>query len=114
MAHIRVENEHNCLFLRFGEEITLDTTREMKEEIASTLAEGDFTCLVADLSQVRFIDSSGIGFLVFLNAQTRNLSRFMCLYRPAEQVRKTLDLVQLTTFFKIYDSHEELLASLPL
>ena len=57
--------------------------------------------VVIDLSDVTFMDSSGIGFLVSANTRMRSAGRAFYLYRLSKPVEKTLGLVQLLQFFKV-------------
>jgi len=113
MEAYRVENRDTLLFLHFSGAITLDTTTEIKDGIADILAKGDFEHMVINLSDISFMDSSGIGFLVALNTKVKATGKTMHLFRPTTQVLKTLELVQLRTFFHILDDEDDLTAILP-
>jgi anti-sigma B factor antagonist len=113
MEAYRVERRDGSLFLIFNGAITLETTTEIKDQIAKLQEEGGFDNLIIDLSEISFMDSSGIGFLVALNNKVKNVGQTMYLYRPTTQVLKTLELVQLRTFFNILDDEDDLTAILP-
>ncbi|SDB29503.1 anti-sigma B factor antagonist [Desulfonatronum thiosulfatophilum] len=102
MAELRYESFGIWSKLVFSGKITYEITQKMKGEVEAQLLEmGEGTILVCDLSQVTFLDSSGIGCLVFLNNKMHQKGGSCCLYHPSDVVLKTLDLVQLTTFFDV-------------
>lgn len=110
MEAFKIEHRDNLLLVSFSGEITLEVTNQLKSQMEVTIKQGDFDNLVVDLADISFMDSSGIGFLVAMNTKIMGLDKKMYLYRPSEQVRKTLALVQLSTFFKMIEDEDELLA----
>ncbi len=84
-------------------EVIYCTVREFLEQNLS---------VVLNLSDVTFIDSSGLGMLVRLVGTTRNkkMRVLFCGMKPA--IRKIFDLTALATFFEIRDTEEEALAAL--
>ena len=108
METVKIERKTDTLFLYISGEITLERTGILKQETEELLKAGSFSNLVLELSKVSFVDSSGIGFLVSLNTKIRSMGRRMYLLKPSIQIKKTLDLVQLTTFFHIVEHEAEL------
>ena len=72
------------------------------------MARKDIRALVLDLRQVVYLDSSGISMLIAVNTRMQSVGTPFYLYDPSEQVRKTLDMVQLISFFKLLDTEEDL------
>jgi len=107
-----VERRDNALRINFKGEITLEITTDIKKQIDSTLKEPGFQAVIIDLSQITFIDSSGIGFLVALNTRVMGQGKALYLFQPSGQVVKTLELVQLANFFKTLKNEDELKAVL--
>jgi N-acetylglucosaminyldiphosphoundecaprenol N-acetyl-beta-D-mannosaminyltransferase len=56
-------------------------------------------CLL-DLSNVRFIDSTGVGLLIRLQKRAHLSGRQVILVSPSPAVRRSLDLMQLSSFFR--------------
>ena len=79
---------------------------DLKEQMLQLFDEGKCN-LVIDLSQVRFIDSSGLGALVsgFKNASAREGSLKLCCLQP--QVRSMFELTRLHRVFEILPTLEE-------
>lgn len=102
------QEKDGCLVARYAGEITMEVTQDFKREVEKALEGSDAKALVLDLSQVSFMDSSGIGFLVACNTRLQTSGRVLALLAPSSQVRKTLALVQLMEFFKVAESEDEL------
>ena len=114
MANLTYESYEGWTKILFCGDITCELSQKVKPEAEALLASlGNNPVLVCDLSQVRFLDSSGIGLLVFLNNKLRQKSGRFFLYQPSEAVRKILELVQLLAFFELVDDEVELLTQLP-
>lgn len=63
--------------------------------------------IVLDLSQVVFIDSSGIGALVFGCRRSREKNGALTLAALSEQVRHVLGVMGLLKVFAVFDTVEE-------
>lgn len=114
MAYLNHEI-HDCwVRVPLSGNLTCELTQKIRGEAEAFLAGlGEQPVLACDLSAVRFLDSSGIGFLVFLNNKIRQKGGRLFLMQPSAEVRKTLDLVQLLSFFDLVDNEVELLAQIP-
>lgn len=62
--------------------------------------------VIVDISEVRYINSSGIGVLITLLTKARNKGGELCLINPSESVQKLLIITKLQAIFKVYDSVE--------
>ncbi len=83
---------------------------DLKEQMLQLFDDGKCN-LVIDLSEVRFVDSSGLGALVsgFKNASARDGSLKLCSLQP--QVRSMFELTRLHRVFEIFASVDEALES---
>lgn len=106
MEGLRIEQRGDALVVTIGGELTMENVPDLKQEVEKTL-KGDYGKLVLELSEVSFIDSSGIGFLVSMSTRVTNAGKSFSLLRPSPQVTKTLELVQLIRYFSILDSDGE-------
>jgi len=70
------------------------------------IAEGLILCVV-DISEIRYINSSGIGVLITLLTKFRNKEGEMCLIKPSENVKKLLIITKLNAIFKVAQSYDE-------
>ncbi len=113
METFRIEQKEDTIIIAFAGEITLEITSELKRQIDDALGDSVFENLIVDLAEITFMDSSGIGFLVALNTKIMGLGKKMFLFKPSNQVSKTLELVQLNNFFNILENDDDLLTILP-
>ncbi|MFC4874517.1 STAS domain-containing protein [Negadavirga shengliensis] len=75
-------------------------------KVSDALNEGITNCII-DLSQVRYISSSGIGVLITILTKMRNAGGEVYLTSPSEHVKKLLIITKLNNIFNVYDSLEE-------
>ncbi|GAB7079836.1 STAS domain-containing protein [Megalodesulfovibrio paquesii] len=100
--------EENVLQCHIHGEFTLDATGRFRDAMEPFLEDARCRMAVIDLEHVRFMDSSGIGMLVALNSRFQALGIPLHLFKPSIQVRRTLDLVQLTRYFSMVDHADQL------
>jgi anti-sigma B factor antagonist len=60
-----------------------------------------------DLSEVRYMNSSGIGVLITILTKFRNQEGEMILVKPSEKIEKLLLITKLNNIFSIVESKEE-------
>ena len=99
MEQFRIDQQSDRLYLRLNGEITFDVAAELRRKVEEVLEGFSFSVLVVDLTDVPFMDSTGIGSLVALNSKVYGAGKRFALLRPGERVKKTLDLVKLLDFF---------------
>jgi anti-sigma B factor antagonist len=80
-------------------EIDVDTCWQLQQELTTTLSEGD---VIIDLSEVAFIDSSGLNVLVSGYRQARTSQHRMMISGSSERVLGMLEVTQLTTLFSLH------------
>lgn len=67
--------------------------------------------LILDLSEVNYIDSSGIGTLVEIFRRLNKEGRKLVLVSPSERVRSVLEITKLDAFFEIVATSKQALQS---
>lgn len=80
-------------------EVDVDTCWQLHEELASTLSEGD---VIIDMSDVAFIDSSGLNVLVSGHRQARDSKHRMVLSGSSPRVLDMLEVTRLATLFSLH------------
>ncbi len=85
----------------------LDSTKaeEFRESVEILLQEGAEVILV-DLTDITFIDSSGLGTLVVLLKKARSLNRSFCICSFNDQVRMLFELTSMDRVFEIYENRQ--------
>ena len=92
-----------------GDLIGDESGPKLVELVSDALNDGVKICIV-ELSQVRYISSSGIGVLITMLTKMRNAGGEVFLTSPSEHVKKLLIITKLNNRFTVYDSLEEALS----
>jgi anti-sigma B factor antagonist len=90
-------------------EIDVYTAPVLREEITS-LVDSEHTSIVVDLTQVSFMDSTGLGVLVGALKRVRTLGGDLSLVINEEKILKVFRITALTQVFTIHSSLDEALA----
>lgn len=90
-------------------EIDVYTAPVLREELA-TLIDGENTDLIVDLSQVAFMDSTGLGVLVGALKKVRTLGGDLRLVISEDKILKVFRITALTQVFTIHPTIDEALA----
>ena len=111
--NIKHEKSNGYLILEICEErIDAHNSTELKEIVLKLIEQGEIN-IVVQLSQVRFIDSSGLGALLsgFKNAAAR--SGKLVLANIQSQVLSMFELTRLNRVFEIYADINDALSDAP-
>lgn len=76
-------------------------------EVVSDAVEDGVKKFVIDLSEVRYISSSGIGLLITMLTKMRNKDGEVYLTAPSDHVKKLLIITKLNNIFTVFDSIDE-------
>ena len=87
------------------DELDASNAGEFKRDIGPVLQAN--TKLVLDLSQLRFVDSSGLGAMLSCLRQLSAKSGDLKLCGMSKQVRALFELVRMHRIFDIYGTREE-------
>lgn len=102
----QTELKDNLLFVRMqGDLVAGNDTQQMIEEVDGLQDRKLLLCAV-DLSNVRFMDSSGMGVLVSLLTKFRNRGGELVLIKPSDHIRKLLIVTKLNAIFTIAENDE--------
>jgi anti-sigma B factor antagonist len=93
-------------------EIDVYTAPTLRERLTTLVDEGR-TDLVVDLTQVRFMDSTGLGLLVGVLKRVRGLDGLLQLVIDSERLMKVFRITALTQVFTIRETLDEALADAP-
>ncbi|RQW87503.1 MAG: anti-sigma factor antagonist [Geobacter sp.] len=109
---LEVTADKGVSILRFmGDRLDAHNSDDLKAKIKELFAGGAKSVLV-DLTEVRFIDSSGLGALVSGFKNATNYKGSLALTGFQDQVRSMFELTRLNRVFDIYASVQEALAAL--
>ena len=104
------EIKSNLLILRVsGDLIGEDTGTRFIDAVSDALSHKVPACII-DISELRYINSSGIGVLITILTKFRNKGGDVYLMKPSESVKKLLVITKLNAIFQIVDSEEDAIA----
>ena len=99
--------QDNRLLLNLsGDLIGEDNGAAVIEIVTNAIHAKALTCIV-DISDLRYINSSGIGVLITILTKFRNKGGEVYLMRPSESVQKLLVITKLNAIFQIIQSETE-------
>jgi anti-sigma B factor antagonist len=104
-AWYQVDRKGGCAVVRAGGEIDASTVSALDGAI--TEAAGLASRVVIDLTQVTFVDSSGLGALIVARKSARERGGSMSLVSPPPAVRRLLGSTHLDDVFATYDSLDQ-------
>ncbi len=108
----RSEVKDNILILALsGDLIGEDKGVSLLELVNSATADHVLKCVI-DISELRYINSSGIGVLITILTKFRNKEGELYLVNPSESVQKLLIITKLNAIFNVSDSTEEAIQAL--
>ncbi|MDN5203274.1 STAS domain-containing protein [Fulvivirgaceae bacterium BMA10] len=104
--------EDNVLVMNFsGDLIGENNGPEILEIANDQIEKGQVLCAI-DISDVRYINSSGIGVLITILTKFRNKDGEVVLINPSDHVKKLLIITKLNAIFNIVDSKEDAIEEL--
>ncbi|HOX83966.1 MAG TPA: STAS domain-containing protein [Chryseolinea sp.] len=102
------EIKGNTLVLKLsGDLIGEDTGSSVLETAANAIQNKVLKCII-DISELRYINSSGIGVLITILTKFRNKGGEVYLMKPSESVQKLLVITKLNAIFHIIQSEDEI------
>lgn len=105
------EIKSNTLILRMsGDLIGEDTGTRLIEAVNEAVSHQVLTCII-DISELRYINSSGIGVLITILTKFRNKGGEVYLMKPSESVKKLLAITKLNAIFQVINDESEVSAS---
>jgi anti-sigma B factor antagonist len=91
-------------------EIDLYNAPEIKDIINKLIEEQKYNVII-NLEKVSYIDSSGIGALISSLSNLKKYQGGLKIINVYASVRKVFELTKLTSFFEIFDSEDDAIAS---
>lgn len=102
----------NILFIQLqGDLIGEDNGIELLDHVNDKINDHVILCAI-DLSEVRYMNSSGIGVLITMLTKFRNKGGEIVLINPSDQIKKLLIITKLNAIFNIVNSEKEALTKL--
>jgi len=98
------EVKNDVLILQLsGDLIGEENGFSLLELVNSSTSDNIIKCVI-DISELRYINSSGIGVLITVLTKFRNKDGELYLVNPSESVQKLLIITKLNAIFNVSDS----------
>lgn len=105
-VEVSVESVDDALIIRPLGEIDLGRSPSLRLQLTQAMSR-EFSRLVIDLSDVPYMDSSGVATLVEAMQQSRRSGSKLVLCGLQEKVRSIFEIARLDTVFTIVSDSEE-------
>ena len=104
------EIKEDTLTLRIsGDLIGEDSGTQLVGIVNDAMSQKALTCII-DISELRYINSSGIGVLITILTKFRNKGGEVYLMNPSESVKKLLVITKLNAIFQVVKSEQEVIS----
>ena len=98
---MKIENLGQCLSISEIPELTAVNSAHFRDEVSAVLPNSP-SIIEIDLSQTRFVDSSGLGALFALyRATAQRNGVILRLLNPRPEIQQLLELTQMQQLFEI-------------
>jgi anti-sigma B factor antagonist len=106
------ETDQGILLLNFsGDLIGENNGPQLMEVVNDSINDGIILCAI-DISELRYINSSGLGGLITILTKFRNEGGEVVLINPSEQVSKLLLITKLNAIFQVVDNKQQAISKL--
>ncbi|URA09474.1 STAS domain-containing protein [Thermospira aquatica] len=105
---IGVEQKGKAMIIRVWGDLDLYHAGELRKTLDNIFNNGIYH-LIFNIEKMPYIDSSGIGVLVYAKTTVTKKGGKMSLVNPQETILKVLDISRLRAFFEVYSSEDEAL-----
>jgi anti-sigma B factor antagonist len=109
MLNTQTRQEGNASVLTIQGKINFEVSAQLREVIRDTMTIQHPKNLVINLTDVTFIDSSGLGLLVFACNSVAKYNGKLHLCGIPAQIKKTFDQNNLTKYFSIFATEQDAL-----
>ena len=103
---------NNTLVIRLSGDLIGEDNGTSILELATDHINRNIRNSIVNISEVRYINSSGIGVLITILTKFRNKGGEVFLVKPSENVKKLLIITKLNAIFNIVESESEAISGL--
>lgn len=104
---IQIRQAENAVILDVAGNVDLQNSPAMRKALLENLTAA--SCVIVNLQNVPYIDSSGIASLVEGLKKSQDLKNRLVLVGLSPMAQKVLDLTRLTPLFEIHENEEQAL-----
>ena len=102
--HLEYRLDSRVAVVKVTGEVDVFTCGALRDSLLRVMTDENTAGMVVNLSEVNFIDSTGIGVLVGVWHQIRATNRGLALAAPSRHARRVLNTAGLTKVFWIFDT----------
>jgi anti-sigma B factor antagonist len=102
--------DHVIIFSLKNPNLDMEISAQLKAKLL-ILCQPDVEALVFDLSNIEYVDSSGLGSLLLAYRQMKEYGSPIALVGVKDMVRKMLNISQIEDLYEYYDSIDEAVQS---
>ena len=114
MENIRLEtslrHRDNVPVLDVSGEIDIYTTPQFKEAVSAAIEENQ-PSIIINMSDVKYMDSSGFGTLLSATKRLRPMNGTLYLAACNDAITRMLQITRLNTIFGVYKTEDEALSA---
>jgi anti-sigma B factor antagonist len=103
------EQRNNRLILRLSGDLIIEAGGMPILQAAEAALDQQIRSCIVDISQLRYINSSGMGILITLLTKFRNRGGEVYLLNPSESVQRLLIITKLQSIFTVIRNEDEAL-----
>ena len=110
---LKITYENETGFLEFEGEVTFENSNQLKEEAKKQLSKKEkLENLIFDLSQVSYLDSSGVGVVFSLFKFMRLKDGTLAVVNPNDKIDRVFEVTKMKEIIPVYETIEEALNEL--
>lgn len=100
------KNVGDIFVIEISGEVDIYNCGELKQLFSKKIENGGRKFII-NMDKLTYIDSSGIGTLIFMKTTVSKFKGEMVIINVKDSVKKIFDLTKLTTFFKIMEDEQQ-------
>jgi anti-anti-sigma factor len=107
-----IEEQPGCFLLALEGELDSSNAQSVMKYAQTMIENNSLTCLIADFSKLRYINSTGLGAILRISKMLLEKKSTFIIAAPNEDVFEIIEIVGANKLLNIYLTKEEALNSL--
>lgn len=103
---LKIIGDPPYIIVEMPDHVDLYNATDLKKELFSIAEKTDY--LAVDFSNVKVIDSSGLGVLAVLSKRMASMNKFMGLFSISDNVFQIMKITAADKYFEIFHTFEEI------
>lgn len=107
-CYIRTKHDNHVAIISLSGRFTFEAHRTFKAAYMASLEHSGIACLIVDLQEIEYLDSSALGMLLMLREHAGEARKTLELANPSPITARTFDIAGFYRMFVIKDVIEVL------